>query len=228
MPDAKKPTGNAIKPDTLKTVTAAPDTGVYHYLALGDSYTIGTDVQPDQSYPIQLISAMNAAGLSTPNPTIIAANGWTTDVLIRVIANSNIANNKYQVVTLLIGVNDQYVGSTHNHYRTNFIQLLHTAITFAGGDSTRVFVLSIPDYGVTPFGKGRDNIIGPQIDAFNAINKQGSTNAGVNYIDITGISREAATDTSLVAGDGLHPSYKMYKLWVEQLAPVVVARMKTK
>ena len=208
--------------DTTKTVAADS----LNYLALGDSYTIGTDVQPDQSYPVQLISAMNAAGLSTPNPTIIAADGWTTDVLIRVITNTNITGNKYQLVTLLIGVNDQFVGSTHDHYRANFIQLLHTAINFAGGDSTRVFVLSIPDYGVTPFGQGRDNVIGPQIDAFNAINKQESANAGVNYLDITGISREATTDTSLIAGDGLHPSYKMYKLWIEQLAPIVIARMK--
>jgi len=136
----KKQVNNVLKPDTLKTVVTPPDAGIYHYLALGDSYTIGTSVQPDQSYPIQLISAMNAAGLSTPNPTIVAADGWTTDVLIHAIASNNIANNKYQVVTLLIGVNDQYEGLTQSHYRTNFIQLLHTAMNFAGGDSTRVFV----------------------------------------------------------------------------------------
>jgi lysophospholipase L1-like esterase len=221
----KKQGNNALKADTSKTVVAPPDTGIYHYLALGDSYTIGTSVQPDQSYPVQLISAMNAAGLSTPNPTIIAADGWTTDVLIHAIANSNISGNKYQVVTLLIGVNDQYEGATQDHYRANFIQLLHSAINFAGGDSTRVFVLSIPDYGVTPYAMGRDSIIGPQIDAFNAINKQESTNVGVNYLNVTDISREAANDTTLIASDGLHPSYKMYKLWIDQLAPMVIARM---
>jgi lysophospholipase L1-like esterase len=221
----KKSVNNNIHPDTLKTVVAPPDIGVYHYLALGDSYTIGTSVEPDQSYPLQLVSVMNAAGLSTPAPTIIAEDGWTTDELIHVIATSNITNNKYQVVTLLIGVNDQYEGLTQDYYRTNFVQLLHTAISFAGGDSTRVFVLSIPDYGVTPFAMGRDSVIGPQIDAFNAINKQESASAGVNYLDITGISREAATNASLIATDGLHPSYQMYKLWIDKLAPLVIARM---
>jgi lysophospholipase L1-like esterase len=221
----KKQGNSILKTDTVKMIAAPPDTGVYNYLALGDSYTIGTSVNADESYPIQLANAMNLAGFSTPVPTIIAMDGWTTDVLIHAIISSNIASNKYQVVTLLIGVNDQYEQLPKENYRTNFIQLLHTAINFAGGDSTRVFVLSIPDYGVTPFANGMDNIIGPQIDAFNAINKQESSNAGVNYLDLTGISREAANDATLIASDGLHPSYKMYKLWIDQLAPMVIARM---
>ena len=207
-----------------KTV-APPDTTTQHYLALGDSYTIGQSVPPDESYPVQLADALTRGGFNVPAPTIIAVTGWTTDDLIAGIANSNITNNKYQVVTLLIGVNDQYEGLTEDHYRTNFITLLHTAINFAGGDSTRVFVLSIPDYGVTPFGKSNQSTISPEIDQFNAINKQESINAGVNYLDITGISREAATDLSLVASDGLHPSGTMYTLWVNQLAPMVIERL---
>jgi lysophospholipase L1-like esterase len=211
--------------ETTSKVVIPPDTTPYHYLALGDSYTIGQSVPPDESYPIQLTDALTSGGFIVPAPTIIAFTGWTTDGLIAGIANSNITNNKYQIVTLLIGVNDQYEELTQDHYRTNFITLLHTAINFAGGDSTRVFVLSIPDYGVTPFGKARQSFISPQIDAFNAINKQESINAGVNYLDITGISREAATDPRLIASDGLHPSGTMYTLWVNQLAPMVTGRL---
>jgi lysophospholipase L1-like esterase len=210
--------------DTMATSNPT-DTGICNYLALGDSYTIGESVPANESYPFQLTNSINVAGFSAPSPTIIAITGWTTDNLIHAIATSNVVNNKYQVVTLLIGVNDQFQGLTQDHYRTNFIQLLYTAIKFANGDSTRVFVLSIPDYGVTPFAMGRDNIIGPQIDQFNAINKEESRNAGVHYLDITGISREAANDPTLIAGDGLHPSGKMYKLWVDQLGPMVVERL---
>jgi lysophospholipase L1-like esterase len=213
------------KTDTLKTIIK-PDTELTNYIALGDSYTIGESVPANESYPLQLIGAINNEGFATALPTIIATTGWTTDNLIHAIAQSNSINNKYQIVTLLIGVNDQFQGLTQDHYRTNFIQLLHTAINFARGDSTRVFVLSIPDYGVTPFAMGRDSIIGPQIDQFNAINKQESINTGVHYLDITGISREAANDPTLIADDGLHPSGKMYKLWIDQLGPLVLARLK--
>jgi len=212
--------------NTTKLVNT-PDTTTQHYLALGDSYTIGQSVTPSESYPIQLADALTMAGFKVPAPTIIATTGWTTGDLIAGIANANIANDKYQIVSLLIGVNDQYDDLTQDHYRTNFIQLLHTAINFAGGDSTRVFVLSIPDYGVTPFGKGRQSYVSSQIDQFNAINKQESFKAGVNYLDITGISREAATDLTLVASDGLHPSGTMYTLWVDQLAPMVIYRLNT-
>jgi lysophospholipase L1-like esterase len=213
--------------DSVKTVTK-PDSEAYYYLALGDSYTIGTAEPAAVSYPIQLEDYIENNGLSMPTPTIVATDGWTTDNLIQGIANSGITGKTYQVVTLLIGVNDQYEGLTQAHYRTNFITLLHTAITFAGGDSTRVFVLSIPDYGVTPFAMGRDSVIGPQIDQFNAINKQESINAGVNYLDITAISREAATDATLIAPDGLHPSGKMYALWIAQLGPMVLKRLQQK
>ena len=216
---------SAVKPaNTIKTIIK-PDSEAYYYLALGDSYTAGTAEPVSVSYPIQLEGYIENNKLAMPPPTVIATDGWTTDNLIRGIASSGITGKTYQVVTLLIGVNDQYEGLTLTHYRTNFITLLHTAITFAGGDSTRVFVLSIPDYGVTPFAMGRDSIIGPQIDQFNAINKQESINAGVNYLDITAISREAATDTSLIASDGLHPSGKMYMLWIDQLGPMVLKRL---
>jgi lysophospholipase L1-like esterase len=196
------------------------------YLALGDSYTIGEAVSQNESYPYQLVNLLGSHSVNVQPPTIIATTGWTTDNLINAIADSGINSKKYNVVTLLIGVNDQYQGLGQSNYRTKFIQVLNTAINFANGNTGRVFVLSIPDWGVTPFAGGRESIIGPQIDQFNAINKAESLRAGVNYLDITPISRQAATDPSLIAPDGLHPSGKMYTEWVNWLEPMVALQIK--
>lgn len=197
-----------------------------NYLALGDSYTIGEAVPETQTFPYQLYSALNGQALSVSPPTIIATTGWTTDDLIGAISRSGLDGKKFAFVTLLIGVNDQYQHLSEDNYKIKFAEVLNTAITFAHGDTSRVFVLSIPDYGVTPFANGQDAVIGPQIDQFNAINKAISLQAGVHYIDITPISREAANDPALIAPDGLHPSAKMYQLWVSLLAPLVEARLK--
>jgi lysophospholipase L1-like esterase len=209
-----------------KTTTIKMNTDSLSYLALGDSYTIGEAVPQSQSFPFQLSNALTSASIPVVHPTIIATTGWTTDNLINAIANSAINGKKYDLVTLLIGVNDQFQGLSQNNYQVKFVQMLHTAINFANGDTSRVFVLSIPDYGVTPFAGGNDSVIGPQIDQFNAINKAESLKAGINYLDITDISRQAATDPSLIAPDGLHPSAKMYGLWVQRLQPLVAARLK--
>jgi lysophospholipase L1-like esterase len=195
------------------------------YLALGDSYTIGEAVPANNSYPYQLWQALDQLKYRFTSPTIIATTGWTTDQLISHIASSGINGKTYDMVTLLIGVNDQFQGLSQDNYKIKFQQVLNTAIQFAGGNKTHVFVLSIPDYGVTPFAGGDDGIIGPQIDQFNAINKSISLAAGVNYLDITGISRQAATDPGLIAPDGLHPSGKMYALWVQQLVPMVATKI---
>ncbi|HEX3935143.1 MAG TPA: SGNH/GDSL hydrolase family protein [Puia sp.] len=204
--------------DTTKTV--AVDS--LNYLALGDSYTIGEAVPDTQAYPCQLVAQMNAQKLAVKKPAIIAVTGWTTDNLIYAINQSGLVGKHYDLVTLLIGVNDQYQGLSQDNYKVKFQQVLNTAIAFANGDKTKVFVLSIPDYGVTPFAGGNDSTIGPQIDQFNAINKSISLAAGVNYLDITAISRQAAIEPDLIANDGLHPSGKMYGLWIKQLAPMVV------
>ncbi|MGZ3946353.1 MAG: SGNH/GDSL hydrolase family protein, partial [Mucilaginibacter sp.] len=193
--------------DTTKTVADS-----LNYLALGDSYTIGEAVPDTLAFPYQLAAQLKTQNIAVKKPAIIAVTGWTTDNLIAAITNSGLVGKKYDFVTLLIGVNDQYQGLSQDNYKLKFQQVLNTAITFAGGDKTHVFVLSIPDWGVTPFAGGRDSVIGPQIDQFNAINKSISTAAGVNYLDITGISRQAANDPSLIAPDGLHPSAKMYAL----------------
>jgi lysophospholipase L1-like esterase len=210
--------------NTDTTVKASDST--FTYLALGDSYTIGQSVLADQSYPNLLVSELTARKYLVSPPKIIAVTGWTTDELINAIADSGITDKKFDFVTLLIGVNDQYQQMSQDNYRIKFQQVLNTAIKFAGGNKNRVFVLSIPDWGVTPFGGGRDNIIGPQIDQLNAINKQISDVAQVNYINVTAISRLAAKDPTLIASDGLHPSEKMYQLWVDLLEPVVIEKLK--
>jgi len=199
--------------------------GPYTYLALGDSYTIGESVELTSSFPYQLKSFMADKGYGLTTPKIIAVTGWTTGDLKNAITQANLTQ-KYDVVTLLIGVNNQYRGYSQTDYRTEFVQLLNTAIGFASGNKLRVFVLSIPDYSVTPFAATSNKTkIATEIDQFNAINKEESLKAGVNYLDITGISRQAAFDPALIAFDGLHPSAKMYGLWVGQLSTQVAAQL---
>lgn len=195
------------------------------YLALGDSYTIGEAVPAEQSFPYQLTQQLNKGKHQVNNPTIIATTGWTTDELIEAIAKSEAIHKKFDFVTLLIGVNDQYRGLSQENYKIKFKEVLNTAINFAGGNKSHVFVLSIPDYGVTPFGKENENKTGAEIDQFNTINKLISISSGVNYLDITGISRQAKNDPELIAADGLHPSAKMYGEWVKLLEPMVAAKL---
>jgi lysophospholipase L1-like esterase len=214
---------HASKIDT--TVNTKPMTDSVSYLALGDSYTIGQSVPQNESYPYQLTVSLNSNGFKVEPPTIIATTGWTTDNLIDAIAGSGISNKKFDFVTLLIGVNDQYQGLSLDNYKIKFAGVLHTALTFANGDTNRVFVLSIPDWGVTPFAGGRDSEIYPQIIAFNNVAESICQTAGVSFLNITDISRKAATDPSLLASDGLHPSGKMYELWVNVLEPKVAARL---
>lgn len=210
----------------IKDTTLVTTSDSLSYLALGDSYTIGQAVPSSESFPYQLSVGLTLQKHQVETPKIIAVTGWTTDNLISAIDRSGLIGKKYDFVTLLIGVNDQFQHVSQDNYKIKFAQVLNTAINFGGGDKTRVFVLSIPDYGVTPFAGGNEASIGPEIDQFNAINKEISTKAGVNYLDITDISRQAATDASLIANDGLHPSPKMYQLWVDRLLPMIVAKLK--
>jgi lysophospholipase L1-like esterase len=190
------------------------------FLALGDSYTIGESVQPAERWPIQLAALLKGQGVILDDPTLIARTGWTTDELSDAIDQAN-PQGPYELVSLLIGVNNQYRGRSVDEYRTQFVALLQRAIGYAGGQAGHVFVVSIPDWGVTPFAHGRDRAkIGKEIDAFNAINREEALKAGALYVDITPESRDATTDTSLVAGDGLHPSGKMYTAWAQLALPV--------
>ncbi len=185
------------------------------FLALGDSYTIGESVDPAERWPIQLVSLLRARGVDIADPEIIATTGWTTDELAAGIAEGH-PFGPYDLVSLLIGVNNQYRGRPLDEYREQFRGLLASAIDFAGGYAARVLVLSIPDWGVTPFAADRDRAaIAAAIDAFNRVNASETDAFGARYVDVTPISRNALNDPSLIAPDGLHPSGAMYREWAE-------------
>lgn len=189
------------------------------FLALGDSYTIGESVAVTDRWPVQLARLLRKNGIDIADPQIIGRTGWTTDELSSAIDAAK-PNGPYALVTLLIGVNNQYRGRDAEQYRKEFAALLERAIAFAGGDPKRVVVVSIPDWGVTPYAAGRDRRqIAVEIDHFNAINAAETKRAGARYADVTPVSRHAATDPSLVAPDGLHPSAAMYAQWVTVIAP---------
>ncbi len=191
----------------------------YTYLALGDSYTIGESVMESERFPAQTVTLLKQDGININAPEYIAKTGWTTTDLSNAIATQN-PMGPFSVVSLLIGVNDQYQGMDTAGYRIRFASLLEKAISLAGNDTAHVFVLSIPDYSVTPFAANRDTqYIRMQIDEFNAINKEITLAYNVSYTDITPSTREAKTDGSLVANDGLHPSGKEYAKWAQMLAP---------
>jgi lysophospholipase L1-like esterase len=191
------------------------------YLALGDSYTIGESVEATERFPNQLADFLKAGGLQT-EVTIIAKTGWTTNELWDGIQASEI-NPPYDLISLLIGVNNQYRGYDIDEYREQFVFLLNKSIEYADGNPKHVIVLSIPDWGVTPFAHGQGGErIARDIDAFNAVNRAEAEKAGAQYINITSISREAAHDTTLIAGDGLHPSGKMYTEWAKLAYPAAV------
>lgn len=192
-----------------------PTLDTMHYLALGDSYTIGQGVSSDERFPVQLVNQLRAAGFTVAEPTIIARTGWTTTQLKAAIAQEQL-KPPYDLVSLLIGVNNQYQGKNIEVYRKEFRELLETALSLSGGDTSRIVVLSIPDYAYTPFGQnGNPAKISQEIDAYNAINLEITREYNIACVDITPISREGLTDPSLVAGDRLHPSGKMYRRWVE-------------
>ena len=192
------------------------------FLALGDSYTIGESVPIYENFPYQTVQLLRKSGISVHAPEIVAKTGWTTDELMAGI-DKTIFEKSYDIVTLLIGVNNQYRGKDPSTYEKEFEQLLNKAIAFAGGNKQNVFVLSIPDWGATPFAASRDRIkIGNEIDLFNAINKKSTDAAGIAYISITEGSREANSNASLVAKDGLHPSGLEYGRWAKKLADTIL------
>lgn len=191
------------------------------YLALGDSYTIGESVNENERWPVQLADSLHRKGIKVKNPLIVATTGWTTDELQAGIRKAS-PKGPFDLVSLLIGVNNQYRGRPVDEYRAQFVELLEQAIAFAGGDASRVFVVSIPDWGVTPFAQGRDRQkIAAEIDLFNVTARAIASKRGVLFVDITPASRQAAVDPALTAADGLHPSGVMYSQWVSQILPVV-------
>ncbi|MGH7458955.1 MAG: SGNH/GDSL hydrolase family protein [Longimicrobiaceae bacterium] len=191
------------------------------FLALGDSYTIGEGVPEGRRWPVQLAERLRAAGVVIADPRIIAQTGWTVAELDAGMDAAGL-RERFDLVTLLIGVNDQYRGYPLEGYRTGFRDLLARAVAFAGGEPGRVVVLSIPDWGVTPFARQQGQgprTVAREIDRFNKVKREEAERAGARYVDVTGSSRRAADDTALLAPDGLHPSGEMYAAWVELVLP---------
>lgn len=200
-------------------------------LCLGDSYTVGESVPAEESFPSQTIKLLRAGGYEFETPDVVAKTGWTTDELQDALNNTALRPS-YDFVTLLVGVNNQYRERPVSTYAPEFEALLKRAIEFAGGNRDHVIVLSIPDWSVTPFattnaaGKHDPENIAREIDEYNASNKKISDSYGVNYIDITSLTREAINDTSLIASDGLHPSGKEYLKWADRLSAAIKSRVK--
>jgi lysophospholipase L1-like esterase len=193
----------------------------YRYLALGDSYTIGEGVILRNTWPHQVVVKLRHQGYLIADPFIIARTGWTTYELAEAIEQSGLPSD-FDIVSLMIGVNNQYRNLPMENYRRDFIDLLQVASSLARDDPNRVFVLSIPDWSVTPYATGRDRQkLSAAIDRFNTICRQEAERLNITFVDIKPASRRAKHDISLLAGDGLHPSGKMYTLWVELVAPVM-------
>lgn len=200
----------------------------YTYLALGDSYTIGEGLELQKNFPYQTAGLLRNAGYTFYAPEIIARTGWTTDEL-ETAMNDYPFLPKYDFVTLLIGVNNQYRGRDIIEYKEQFERLLKKSIALAGAKPEHVIVLSVPDYGVTPFGQRMDaDKIAKEIDAYNTLNKALSIQFKVQYVDITKISRGAKGNAAAVVSDGLHPSEKEYGKWAKELADVIKGVVKNK
>jgi lysophospholipase L1-like esterase len=195
------------------------------FLALGDSYTIGEGVEAGERWPDQLIRGLRDRGMTIDAPHIVAKTGWTTEELASAIERSAL-RRPFDIVSLLVGVNDQYRGLGVAEYEARFSPLLGRALELAASDPRRLIVVSIPDWGATPFAardpRGRA-AIATEIDRFNVVTRRLAVAAQAAYVDITRISRQAAHDSSLLAADGLHPSAAMYAQWVDLLLPAALA-----
>ena len=192
-------------------------------LCLGDSYTIGEQVMLTDSFPYQTLQLLRKSGMNITAPEIIAKTGWTTDELNACI-ESKIFSEQYDFVTLLIGVNNQYRGREVENYKIEFEMLLKKAISFAGNHSQHVFVISIPDWGVTPFAEGRDRaVIAKEIDAYNEACEKITKENQCYFIDITAAQRKDAGDPAMIAEDGLHPSGKEYSKWAKLLSEKIIS-----
>jgi lysophospholipase L1-like esterase len=195
--------------------------GQLQFLALGDSYTIGQSVMPSESWPMQLAGKIRAKGLDLSDPIIIARTGWTTGDLMAAVDAAQLADS-FDLVVLLIGVNNQFQGRSEDEYREQFALLLKMSIELARGNVRHVVVLSIPDWSVMPFGQQFDvKRVSGQIDEFNAICRQETAKAGAGFVDVCPVSREATSRPDFVAEDGLHPSGVQYARWVDLSIPAV-------
>jgi len=200
---------------------------VTRFLALGDSYTIGEGVADAERWPDQLVARLRDNGIVVTDLHIIARTAWTTDELSDAI-DAEKPKGPFDLVTLMIGVNDQYRSRPVREYESEFQRLLKRAVGFSGNRATKTLALSIPDWGATPFSEGRDRaLIGGEIAAYNACGETLATKAGVTWIDVTEASRAMQTDPDLVAVDGLHPTAAMYARWVDIMVPYALAALRS-
>lgn len=210
-------TNSTIPVDTIPSIS---------YLALGDSYTIGESVPANENFPYQTAQLLREKNIEISDPKIIALTGWATRNLLDALRDKPV-HSFYTFVTLLIGVNNQYQNRSLEEYKSEFTELINLSISYAGNNKNHVIVLSIPDYSVTPFAQDLDNArISKEIDEFNEANKTITLNAGVHYLDITPISREAKNNPSLIAEDGLHPSSNQYKKWSDLLIKIIAQEIR--
>ena len=208
---------NIINPNN---VTSFSDS--VNYLALGDSYTIGTSIDIVDSYPKQTFELLKGAGFKMNSLQMIAKNGWTADDLKNALASAD-KKSVYHIVTLLIGVNNQYQGKPIKEFETSFLSILNSAITLTGNKSKRVFVISIPDWGITPFASGRDRkAIADEIDNYNLVCEKNTKAYGANFINITDAYRLDGFKTDYLAVDGLHPSKLEYTKWAIKLTQQII------
>lgn len=199
---------------------------VYNYLALGDSYTIGEAVPLDQCFPYRVVQLLRKKEFNFSAPEIIAKTGWTTDELQDAV-NKSILLSKYDFVTILIGVNNQYRGKDAIEYKQQFEEILKKAIELANGKKEHVIIISIPDYSITPYANAMDTErISKEIEVLNGINKALSIQYKVPHVDITAGFKKAEQDPSLIAQDGLHPSGKEYARWAEKIGEAISSQLK--
>lgn len=194
---------------------AGTDTAALSYLAFGDSYTIGQGVNAKERWPVQLVNRLVENDFKVGQPTIIAQSGWTTGSLLSSLSRTTL-DSTYDLVSLLIGVNNQYIGQGIGSFKKDMKLLLDLSVSLAR-NGKGVFVLSIPDYGATPFGAANAESIALEIDEFNTWIAEECFRRSIPYYDITDISRMAVDDPDLLASDQLHPSGKMYDMWVEEI-----------
>lgn len=189
----------------------------YSFLALGDSYTIGESVDKSQRWPVQLAAHLNDRGYKVAPPKIIAKTGWTTGDLLSAMRSQLNYTRDFDLVSISIGVNNQYQEKSIKEYEEEIREIFKMALNYSKKREKAVFALSIPDYGVTPFGADNAETIREEINQYNAVFRKVATDFGVDFYNITPISREAARNPKLIAEDDLHPSGLMYQYWVDEI-----------